>query len=88
MTDITEMDQPTPLEDMPRHEGTNPLNYDEMTLARREVEIKSIMRDYPNETPANIQMAWDYITSFGDDKAAMVEIKRLEATPAAPRDKP
>jgi hypothetical protein len=88
MTDIDENEiiTPTPIEDMPRHEGTNPLCYDAITLARREMEIKAIMKDYPNETPTNIQMAWDFIFMQGGDEAAMAEIKRLEALPPTARD--
>jgi uncharacterized protein (DUF433 family) len=90
MTDIDENEiitvEPTPLEQMPRHEGTNPLMYDDLTLARRDKEIKAIMKDYPNETPANIQMAWDFVYSLGGEEEAMVEIKRLEALPPTPRD--
>jgi hypothetical protein len=83
---ITE--EPVPVENMPRYVGSNPLKYDDLTLARREKEIKAIMKDYPNETPANIQMAWDFIYIQGGDDAAMVEIKRLEALPPTPRDIP
>jgi hypothetical protein len=83
--DENEIIKPTPLEEMPRHEGTNPLKYDTLTLARREMEIKSIMKDYPNETPSNIQMAWDFIAAFGSEEEAMAEIKRLEALPPTPR---
>ena len=74
------------LENMPRHEASNPLNYDDLTLARRNKEISAIIKDYPNENPSSIQMAWDFVYLQGSDEAAMAEVKKLEKQPAKPRD--
>ena len=41
----------TPLEELPRATQSNPLGYDEITLARREREIANIMKDYPTVPP-------------------------------------
>jgi len=75
-----------PLNEMPRHEASNPLNYDDLTLARRNKEISAIMKDYPDQSPNAIQMAWDFVFLQGSDEAAMAEVKKLEKQPAKPRD--
>jgi len=77
---------PVSLENMPRHEASNPLKYDDLTLARRDKEILAIMKDYPNEAPSAIQMAWDFVYLQGSDEAAMKEAKRLESLPPKARD--
>lgn len=82
----TDDENPVPLNEMPRHEASNPLNYDDLTLARREKEISAIIKDYPNENPSSIQMAWDFVYLQGSDEAAMKEVKRLEKLPSKPRD--
>tara|TARA_R100000541_G_scaffold27854_1_gene37200 strand:+ start:991 stop:1275 length:285 start_codon:yes stop_codon:yes gene_type:complete len=75
-----------PLDEMPRHEASNPLNYDDITLARRNKEISAIMKDYPDQSPNAIQMAWDFVYLQGSDEAAMKEVKRLEKLPPRARD--
>ena len=75
-----------PLDEMPRHEASNPLNYDYLTLARRNKEISAIMKDYPDQSPSAIQMAWDFVYLQGSDEAAMKEVKRLEKLPPRARD--
>tara|TARA_R100000541_G_scaffold30864_1_gene39767 strand:+ start:1472 stop:1765 length:294 start_codon:yes stop_codon:yes gene_type:complete len=82
----TDDGNPVPLKNMPRHEASNPLNHDPLTLARREKEISAIIKDYPKENPASIQMAWDFVYLQGSDEAAMREVKRLEKLPPKPRD--
>ena len=75
-----------PLAEMPRHEASNPLNYDDLTLARRNKEISAIMKDYPDQSPSAIQMAWDFVYLQGSDEEAMKEVKRLEKLPPRARD--
>ena len=82
----TEDGTPVSLENMPRHEASNPLKYDDLTLARRDKEISAIMKDYPNEAPSAIQMAWDFVYLQGSDEAAMKEVKRLQSLPPKARD--
>lgn len=83
-----EDDTPIEFDKLPRHTVSNPLNYDEITLKKRERELKAIMKDYPDANPATAAMCWDYLHSLGDisDEEALAEINRLDALPPKQRD--
>jgi|TARA_R110000772_G_scaffold266966_2_gene390168 hypothetical protein len=76
----------TPLEDLPRATPSNPLNFDELTLARREREIALIMKDYPNVPPKMIETAWDYVATSKSEEDALAQIKQWDETPPKKRD--
>ena len=75
-----------PLEEMPRAKARNPLNFDEETLAKRERDIKAIMRDYPGITPKMIETAWDYVQSCESEEEAMKEVKSWDKLPPKKRE--
>ena len=76
----------TPLEELPRATQSNPLGFDELTLARREREIANIMKDYPNVPPKFIETAWDFVATSKSEEDALEEVKRWHKTPAKPRN--
>ena len=76
----------TPLEELPRATQSNPLGFDELTLARREREIANIMKDYPNVPPKFIETAWDFVATSKSEEDALEEVKRWDKTPAKPRN--
>ena len=76
----------TPLEDLPRATPSNPLNFDELTLARREREIALIMKDYPNVPPKMIETAWDYVATSKSEEEAFEQIKKWDETPPKKRN--
>ena len=76
----------TPLEELPRATQSNPLGFDEVTLARREREIANIMKDYPTVPPKFIETAWDFVATSKSEEDALEEVKRWDKTPAKPRN--
>ena len=76
----------TPLEELPRATQSNPLGFDEVTLARREREIANIMKDYPTVPPKFIEIAWDFVATSKSEEDALEEVKRWDKTPAKPRN--
>ena len=75
----------TPLEELPRATQSNPLGFDEVTLARREREIANIMKDYPTVPPKFIETAWDFVATSKSEEDALEEVKRWDKTSAKPR---
>lgn len=57
-----------PFEDIPRYKYKNPLNYDEITLAKRTQEVSNIMKDYPQASRQQIEDIWDYIHIVGEEQ--------------------
>jgi len=76
----------TPLEELPRATQSNPLGFDEVTLARREREIANIMKDYPNVPPKFIETAWDFVASSKSEEEALEQVKKWDRLPAKPRN--
>ena len=75
-----------PLEEIPRATQSNPLGFDELTLARREREIANIMKDYPNVAPKFIETAWDFVASSKSEEEALEQVKKWDKLPANPRN--
>ena len=76
----------TPLKELPRATQSNPLGFDELTLARREREIANIMKDYPNVPPKFIETAWDFVASSKTEEDALEQVKKWDRLPAKPRN--
>ena len=76
----------TPLKELPRATQSNPLGFDELTLARREREIANIMKDYPNVPPKFIETAWDFVASSKSEEEALEQVKKWDKLPAKPRN--
>ena len=71
----------TPLEELPRATQSNPLGFDELTLARREREIANITKDYPTVPPKFIETAWDFVATSKSEEEAL-EYFRSAADPS------
>lgn len=54
--------------DIERYKYENPLKYDEITLARRKLEVNALMRDYPHLSRQRLEDVWDYFYITGEDK--------------------
>lgn len=61
---ITEPD----LGDIERYKYENPLKYDEITLAKRKLEVNNLMKDYPHLSRQRLEDIWDYFYIVGEDK--------------------
>ena len=75
-----------PLEEIPRATQSNPLGFDELTMARREREIANIMKDYPNVAPKFIETAWDFVQSSNSEEEALEQVKKWDKLPPKPRN--
>lgn len=49
------------IEEMPRYKAANPFNYDNLTLAKRKKEVDAACKDYPNVPASMIEMGWDLV---------------------------
>ncbi len=57
-----------PIEDLPRYKAPNPYGYDELTLAKRELEIKAALKDFPTLDYFMVAMAWDVTNNLGEER--------------------
>ena len=72
MTSKDEQDVKTPSEIWPRHKEGNQMNWDPVTLARREKDIIAMRKDYPKVPPLWCEWLWDM-----NEKTGKVEIERI-----------
>tara|TARA_Y100000385_G_C12986997_1_gene591090 strand:+ start:348 stop:662 length:315 start_codon:yes stop_codon:yes gene_type:complete len=75
-------------ETLPRHKTENPHNYDDLTLAKRAVEIKAACKDFPLLSENTIAMCWDSVTGIGEERMNEIILnKEWEKTPQKERPK-
>ena len=81
------MDEALSIDEFPRHQPSNPYNYDELTLAKRQLEINAAKRDFPHIPENVISMSWDTVHNLGE--SAMNEIIETKAwEKAKKKDRP
>lgn len=73
---------------IPRHKSENPHNYDDLTLAKRAVEIKAACKDFPLLSEHTIAMCWDSVTGIGEERMNEIILnKEWEKAPQKDRPK-
>ena len=81
------MDEVLSIDEFPRHQPSNSYNYDELTLAKRQLEINAAKRDFPHIPENVISMSWDTVHNLGE--SAMNEIIETKAwEKAKKKDRP
>lgn len=77
------------IDDFPRHQPSNPYNYDELTLAKRQLEINAAKRDFPHIPENVISMSWDTVHNIGESAMNdIIETKAWEKAKQRDRPKP
>lgn len=84
----TEVENPLVVEDvLPRYKESNPRNYDELTLARKRVELKAMIAHYKDMSPAWLEMCWDFVENTPKERInEIIETKEFEKKPNVKRD--
>ena len=81
------MDEVLSIDEFPRHQPSNSYNFDELTLAKRQLEINAAKRDFPHIPENVISMSWDTVHNLGE--SAMNEIIETKAwEKAKKKDRP
>mgnify|MGYP003627820517 CR=1 FL=1 len=81
MTTIVEND--VELNDvLPKYKEPNPRNYTEMQLARKRLETRQMVKQYPEVSPQWIGWCWDFIENTSKERIAeIIETKEFENRP-------
>lgn len=70
------------LDEFPRYEKPNKFNYDDLTLARKNKEMRELIRDFPDVSPFYIEMFWDLLENASpEEKEKMKEWKKSKPKP-------
>jgi NADH:ubiquinone oxidoreductase subunit len=54
--------------DLPRHQKANPYNYTKVQLAKRERDIKALLKDYPKVPPMWVEWMYDVVENMPKDE--------------------
>lgn len=64
----TSHDNIVPFEEIPRYEEKNLLGYDDETLARKNRELKNILKDYPEHNKKFVGDIWDVVENMTNEE--------------------
>ena len=74
---------------LPRHKPANPYNYDELTLAKRQLEINAAKLAFPHIPEHIVAMSWDTVHNIGETEMNdIIQSKRWENAEQRPRPAP
>jgi len=75
------------IDEFPRHKPANPYKYDELTLAKRQLEINAATRDFPHIPRHTIEIAWDTTHTLGEERMNEIIANKEWEGPAKERPK-
>lgn len=84
----TEVEDTLVVEDvLPRYKEPNPRNYDDLTLARKKVELKAMIAHYKDISPAWLEMCWDFVENTSKERIdEIIRTKEFEKPSSVKRD--
>lgn len=58
----------TSIDEIPRHEPSNPYNYTKIQIAKRQMQLKQMEKDFPNVPYGWLELVWDFCENKTEDE--------------------